>query len=311
MTRIAFLFPGQGSQFPGMAADLAEAFPAASATLAEADAALDMELGRVMREGPAEVLTATEIAQPAILAHSVAVQRLLAAEGFAPDFVAGHSLGEYSALVAAGGLDFAAALRLVRERGLAMAEAGAEVPGAMAAIIGLEDEAVATVVAEAGEVGVVVVANYNSPGQVVVSGEPEAVELAGKLAKAAGARGSRPLKVSGAFHSPLMQPAAERLRPLLEAAPIHETRVPLVSNVDAEPRRDAVGLRAALQAQVTGSVRWTESMRRLLAEGVEVFVEVGPGDVLTKLMKRIAPEAEALATSTPAGVVAVRERLAG
>lgn len=311
MGRVAFLFPGQGSQFPGMAHDLAGAYRGVAATLAEADAALDMELARVMAEGPAEVLTATEIAQPAILAHSVAIQRILAEDGREPAYVVGHSLGEYSALVAAGGLGFAEALRLVRERGLAMAEAGAAVPGAMAAIIGLEDEAVAAVVAEAGEVGVVVVANYNSPGQVVVSGEPEAVALAGKLAKAAGARGSMPLKVSGAFHSPLMQPAAERLRPLLEAAPIRDTRVPLVSNVDAQPRQDAAGLRAALEAQVTGSVRWTESMRRLLAEGVDLFVEIGPGDVLTKLMKRIAPEAEALATSTPAGVEAVRERLAG
>jgi [acyl-carrier-protein] S-malonyltransferase len=145
----------------------------------------------------------------------------------------------------------------------------------------------------------------------VVSGEPEAVELAGKLAKAAGARGSMPLKVSGAFHSPLMHSAAERLRPLLEAAPIGDTRVPLVSNVDAQPRREAAALRAALQAQVTSSVRWTECVRRLLAEGADLFIEVGPGDVLTKLMKRIAPEAEALAASTPDGVAAVRDRLAG
>lgn len=308
MSAVAFLFPGQGSQFVGMAADLAEAFPPAAQTLAEADEALGLALSGTLREGPADALTATEVAQPAILAHSVAVWRVLAEAGIEPDWVAGHSLGEYSALVAAGGLDFAAALRLVRERGLAMAAAGLAVPGTMAAVIGLEDEGVEAAVEQAKEVGVVVVANYNSPGQVVISGEPEAVQHTGMLAKAAGARGVMPLKVSGAFHSPLMQPAAQRMQPLLEAAPIADTRVPLVSNVDAEPRQDAAGLREALRRQITGSVRWTASVQRLISAGADLFVEVGPGDVLTRLMKRIAPEAEALATSDLAGVRAALAR---
>ena len=308
--KIAFLFPGQGSQYPGMGGDLAHSFAPAAEALAAAEGALGVRLTRLMREGSAEALTATEVAQPAILAHSVAVYRVLDRAGVKPSWVAGHSLGEYSALAAAGGLPFPDALRLVRDRGLAMAAAGADVPGVMAAILGLDDEAVEAAVAEAGEVGTVVVANYNSPGQVVISGEPEAVARAGHLAKEAGARGVMPLKVSGAFHSPLMASAAERMRPLLAAAPIADIRVPLISNVDAEPRQDAAGLRAALERQVTGSVLWTASIRRLVAEGAQIFVEVGPGDVLTRLMKRIAPEAEALATSNAAGVEAVLARFA-
>ena len=306
---IAFLFPGQGSQFVGMAADLAEVYPPVAATLAQTDEILGLGLAALMREGSAEALTATEMAQPALLAHSVAISRVLGEAGVAPMIVAGHSLGEYSALVAAGALDFAAALRLVRERGLAMAAAGAEARGAMSAILGLDDAAVEQVVAEAGQVGTVVVANYNSPGQVVISGEVAAVRRAEELAKAAGARGARPLRVSGAFHSPLMAPAAERLQGALEAAPLREATVPVVSNVDAQPRTEAEEIREALRRQITGNVRWTDSIRRMVAEGVDCFVEVGPGEVLTKLMKRIAPEAEAISTSTAEGVGKALERL--
>jgi [acyl-carrier-protein] S-malonyltransferase len=295
-----------------MAADLAQAFPLAADTLAEADEFLGREvgLGRLMREGPAEALTATEGAQPAILTHSVAILRLLHEAGLRPALVAGHSLGEYSAVLAAGALEFPEAVRLVRARGLLMAEAGAQTGGTMSAILGLEDAVAEQVVAEAGQVGTVVVANYNSPGQVVISGETAAVRRAEELAKAAGARGAMPLKVSGAFHSPLMAPAGERWRALLEQTPLEEALVPLVSNVDATPRQGAAEIREALARQITGSVRWTESVRRMVEAGVEVFVEVGPGEVLTKLMKRIAPEVEAIGTSTVAGVEKALERLA-
>jgi [acyl-carrier-protein] S-malonyltransferase len=295
-----------------MAADLAEAFPLAADTLAEADEFLGREvaLGRLMREGPAEALTATEVAQPAILTHSVAVLRLLHEAGVAPAMVAGQSLGEYSAVLAAGALEFPEAVRLVRARGLVMAEAGAQAGGTMSAILGLDDAVAEQVAAEAEQVGTVVVANYNSPGQVVISGETAAVRRAEELAKAAGARGAMPLKVSGAFHSPLMARAGERLRLLLEQTPLEDALVPLVSNVDATPRQAAAEIRAALARQITGSVRWTESVRRMVEAGAEVFVEVGPGEVLTRLMKRIAPEAEAISTSTVAGVEKALERLA-
>ncbi|HEY3398294.1 MAG TPA: ACP S-malonyltransferase [Armatimonadota bacterium] len=307
---LVFIFPGQGSQFVGMAADLAADFPVVAATLAEANETLGLDLAQIMGEGPAEALTATENAQPALLTHSVALTRVLAEAGVEPSLVAGHSLGEYSALVAAGALSFPAALQLVRARGLAMATAGATAGGAMAAIIGLDDAAVEQAVSEAAQEGLVVVANYNSPGQVVISGEAAAVARAGELAKAAGARGALPLKVSGAFHSPLMAPAAAELAPVLEAAPLNDARVPVVSNIDAEPRQAAAELREALARQITGSVRWTESVRRMIAAGGECFVEVGPGDVLTKLMKRIDPEATALSTSTTAGVRAALASLA-
>ncbi len=293
----------------GMGADLAEVYPQAAETLAEADRLLGFSLSALMREGPVEALTATEVAQPALLAHSVAVARVLREAGVSPAMVAGHSLGEYSALVVAEGLDYGAALSLVRERGLAMATAGAEAGGAMSAILGLDDEVVERVVAEAAQVGTVAVANYNSPGQVVISGEIAAVRRAEELAKAAGARGAMPLKVSGAFHSPLMAPAAERLLCALEAAPLQPALVPVISNVDARPRQGVEEIRAALIGQITGSVRWTDSVRRLVEIGAEVFVEVGPGEVLTKLMKRIVPDAEAISTSTVEGVQQALERL--
>jgi len=306
---IAFLFPGQGSQFLGMAADLAEAYPQVSETLAEVNQVLGFDLVQLMREGPAIELTTTEVAQPAILTHSVAICHLLSEADLKPAMVAGHSLGEYSALVAAGGVDFPEALKLVRERGLAMAEAGAQVGGVMAAILGLADAVAEEVVAQAAEEGVVLVANYNAPGQVVISGEPAAVERAEALAQEAGARGSIRLKVSGAFHSPLMQPAVERLGPLLEAADIRDAQVPLVSNIDAEPRQEAGGIRQALEKQLLGSVRWTESVRRMLDAGINCFVEVGPGEVLTKLMKRIDSEVEAINTSDVVGLQAALEQL--
>jgi len=295
---IAFIFPGQGSQYVGMGADVAEQYPAAAAVIEQADAVLGIELSRLMREGPAEELTATEVAQPALLTHSVAVLRVLEAQGLQPDVVAGHSLGEYSALVAAGALDFESALQLVRHRGELMAEDGRRVGGTMAAIIGLEGEKVRDVVAEAssGE-EVVIVANYNCPGQVVVSGAVSAVQRACELAKQRGAKGTITLKVSGAFHSSLMTGTAERFGEYLHQAGISDARVPIVSNVDATARSDASGIVQALARQINHSIHWEESVRRMIEMGVEVFVEVGPKRVLTRMMDKIDDTVKAMGTS--------------
>jgi [acyl-carrier-protein] S-malonyltransferase len=307
---VAFLFPGQGSQFVGMAADLIEAFPLVAQALDEANEVLGFDLAGIMAAGPSEELTATEVAQPALLVHGVAICRLLLEAGVELGLVAGHSLGEYAAVVAAGSLGYAEALQIVRERGLAMAEAGRKVGGAMAAILGLDDEQVAAAVEGATESGIVVIANYNSPGQVVISGEIPAVGRAGELARAAGARAVMPLRVSGAFHSPLMVSVAERMRPLLASAALRKAGIPVVSNVDATPRQDAEAIRQALQNQITGSVRWGDSIRGMRERGIETFVEVGPGEVLTRLMKRIDSGAAALSTSDFAGVQQVLGRLA-
>jgi len=301
---IAFIFPGQGSQYVGMGADVAEQYPAAAAVVEQADSVLDIELSRLMREGPAEELTATEVAQPALLTHSVAVLRVLEAHGVQPEVAAGHSLGEYSALVAAGALDFESALQLVRHRGELMAADGRRVGGTMAAIIGLEKEKVEAVLEEAGSGQVLVVANHNCPGQVVVSGVVSAVERACELAKQRGGKGSIPLKVSGAFHSPLMAGTAKRFGEYLHQAGISDGRAPIVSNVDAATRSDASGIVQALQQQINHSVRWEESVRRMIEMGAEVFVEVGPRRVLTKMMGRIDDTVEAMDTSD---VVAIEE----
>ena len=294
---IAFIFPGQGSQYVGMGADVAEQYPSAAEVIEQADAVLDIELSRLMREGPAEELTATEVAQPALLTHSVAVLRVLEAKGLQPDVVAGHSLGEYSALVAAEALDFPTALRLVRRRGELMAEDGKRIGGMMAAIIGLDPRKVETVVAEAaGEGETVIVANYNCPGQLVISGTAEGVKRAVALAKEAGARGSIPLHVSGAFHSALMATTAQRLGEYLAAAAISDARVPLVSNADAVARTDVQGLTDALARQIDHSVLWQSSMRTMIEMGADTFVEVGPKQVLTKMMARIDRSVTALDT---------------
>ena len=292
-----------------MGRDLIEALPEAAATLASIAEALDFDLRSVMLDGPEEALTATENAQPAILAHSAAVLAVLQARGLYPDVVAGHSLGEYSALVGAGCLAAPQAAQLVRLRGKLMSEAGAQVGGAMAAIIGLEAPDLEAAVAAAREVGTVVVANYNCPGQLVISGEAEAVKRAGELAKEAGAKRVLPLAVSGAFHSPLMAPAAEAIAPYLDAADLADGAVPLVSNVDATPRTAAVDIRAALKAQVTGSVLWDTSIRKMVAMGVDTFIEVGPGKVLTGLVGRIDGNVRALSTGTVEGIAATCEAL--
>ena len=284
---IAFLFPGQGSQSVGMGKELAVSFPAAKQTFEEADAALGYALSALCFEGPEDKLRMTEVTQPAILTVSVAALRVLRQQGVEPGFVAGHSLGEYSAHVAAGTLDFADAVRIVRNRGRYMQEAVPAGQGAMAAVLGLSLEAIEAACREAAQGEVVAPANINSPGQVVISGHAAAVERAAELVKQRGAKRAVMLPVSAPFHCALMQPAQDRLAADLKAATFHPMRLPLVTNVDAEVIDSADKAREALIRQVTGAVEWERSMRALLAAGAETFVEVGPGKVLCGLMRQI------------------------
>jgi [acyl-carrier-protein] S-malonyltransferase len=282
---------------------LAERFPLARETLVEADDVLGFSLTRLLFEGPLEELTRTDNAQPALLAHSIAVARVLAARGVAPRIAAGHSLGEFSALVVAGALGYADALRTVRRRGQLMARAGDERPGAMTAVLGLEDDRIAAICAEASTDGeVVVAANLNAPGQVVLSGDAAAVARAAELARAARARRVVPLQVSGAFHSPLMEPAARGLREALADVPLADARVPVVANVTAEPVTAAAEIRRLLAAQLTSPVRWHASMLRMVGLGHVDFVECGPGKVLSGLARRVAGVTSASAVGEPAEV---------
>ncbi len=284
---IAYIFPGQGSQCAGMGRALHERSAIARDVFGVVDEALGFSLTDIMFGDDASALTPTEIQQPAIFAHSVATfAALRKRHERGPAMVAGHSLGEYSALLAAGCIDLATAARLVRTRGEMMAEAGEQVGGAMAAAIGMERDQVTELVQDASAEGELVVANYNCPGQIVISGTAEAVAAARKIGRERGAR-IVPLKVSGAFHSPLMAPVVEQLRPHIAGAGIVDATVPLVSNVDATPRTDAEGLSGALVAQITGSVLWEDSVRRMIAEGADTFVELGPGTVLSKMIPRI------------------------
>ena len=291
-TKLALVFPGQGSQAVGMGRDLYESFPAAREVLDAANAVLGFDLSRLMFEGPGEELVRTVNAQPALLAGSVAALRVLESEGIRADFAAGHSVGEYAALVAAGSIEFAEAVRLVRRRGELMDEAAAVRPGTMAAIIGLAADEVRAAVGLAQSAGIVDVANYNSPGQVVVSGEPAAVEEACRIAKERGAKRTMPLRVSGAFHSRLMAPAAEAMRLELERARISDPALPVVANVTADYVRTADEVRSALARQIVGSVRWEESIIRIAEDGAEGFVEVGHGTVLAGLIARTLRDAQ-------------------
>jgi [acyl-carrier-protein] S-malonyltransferase len=291
MTNLAFVFPGQGSQKVGMGRDWAEAFPESRAAFEEADSVLGFELTRLCWEGPEEELTLTANLQPALVATSVAVLRAVETTGARPVAVAGHSLGEYSALVAAGTLELADALRLTRRRGELMQEAVPVGEGAMAAILALDDDAVREIVAEAADGDVLSVANLNAPGQVVVAGHRAAVERAVGLARER--RGKpRMLPVSAPFHCSLMRPAREGLEPLLAETPFRDPAVPVVTNVDARPAASGDAAREALARQVDGPVRWVESVEWMTDEaGVTAFVEVGPGSVLLNTIKRIRPDA--------------------
>lgn len=288
-TKLVFLFPGQGSQSVGMGRELAEKFPTAKRTFEEADDALGFALSKLCFEGPEEQLRLTEFTQPAIFAVSVAAQRVLAERGIAPDYVAGHSLGEYSADVAAGVLSFTDAVKTVHSRGRFMQEAVPSGEGAMAAVLGLSSEDAARACADAAtQTGSVVsAANFNSPEQTVISGAAAAVERAGVLAKERGAKRVVPLPVSAPFHCALMQPAQDKLADLLRNLQFADANFPVAVNVDAKLMTGAEALRDALIRQVTGSVRWVESMRLLTNQGPARFVEVGPGKVLCGLMRQI------------------------
>ena len=300
----AFMFPGQGSQSVGMGKPLAQAFAAARQVFAEVDAALDQKLTRIIWEGPAEELTLTENAQPALMAMSLAVMRVLEAEAGVDlarnaAFVAGHSLGEYSALAAAGALSVSEAARLVRLRGRAMQESVPVGIGAMAALIGLEFGQAVAVAEQASEGEVCQAANDNGGAQVVVSGHRAAVERAVEIARKNGARRATMLSVSAPFHCALMQPAADVMRAALAEVSIKPPVVPVVANVSATPLRDPVEIARALIAQVTGTVRWRESVRVMAATGVDRFYEVGAGKVLSGLVRRIAQDAQVTSIGTP------------
>jgi [acyl-carrier-protein] S-malonyltransferase len=287
----AFIFPGQGSQYSGMGREVAEKYPVARAVFEEANSLLGFSLSRLCFDGPEDELKLTHNTQPAILTTSVAVYRVLEEKGIRPDFVAGHSLGEYSGLVAAGGLSFADAVRLVRRRGQYMQEAVPVGVGAMAAILGLDPAAMQSVCEQAAQGQVVSPANLNSPGQIVIAGHKEAVERAMALAKGAGAKRTIPLQVSAPFHCALMRPAEERLTADLETIRFLDLKFPLVTNVDAAPIRTGAEARDALSRQVSRPVRWQESVQQLIVNGVNQFVEVGPGKVLTGLARAIEKSA--------------------
>lgn len=300
---LAMVFPGQGSQSLGMQAALAEAWPVVRETYAEASEVLGYDLWQLVQEGPQEELDRTVVTQPAMLTAGVATSRCWAAAGGPqPAWLAGHSLGEYSALVWAGAVSFADALGLVRKRATLMQEAVPAGKGAMAAILGMDDAAVIEVCKQAAEGAVVTAVNFNSPGQVVVAGEREAVARAVEKAKAAGAKRALMLRVSVPSHSPLMQPAADALAEHLAATDFAEVRIPVLNSVDVEQYVDPEQIRAGLRRQVFNPVRWTDTVRRLRANGVKTIIECGPGKVLAGLVRRIDRTATTLCIDEPAAL---------
>lgn len=295
--KLALLFPGQGSQYVGMGRDLYQGWPEAQAIFAQADEALGFRLADLIFQGPEEALSDTVNTQPALLATSIAYWKALSTqEPFEPTYVAGHSLGEYTALVVAGALGFEEALHLVRERGRLMKEAGEESPGGMAAILGLEDRVVEEICEEVDSQspGTLAVANYNCPGQVVISGLKEALNSAIEMAKERGARRVVPLAVSIASHSPLMASAATLLAQIIAHLPFHRAEIPVVANLTARPITSLKEIKSELVQQLASPIRWTDSIRYMVEEGVSTFIEVGPGNVLSGLVKRIDKRAQAI-----------------
>ena len=306
MQSYAFIFPGQGSQHAGMGKELADNFKAARVSFEEADDALGFSLSRLCFEGPEEELKLTANTQPAILAASVAALRVLREESaITPSFLAGHSLGEYSALVASGALDFADALRTVRARGSFMQDAVPVGVGAMAAILGAEAEVLQEICAEAAQGEIVSPANFNSPGQIVVAGHTAAVNRAIEIAKARGFRKAMLLPVSAPFHCALMQKAADRLAEALEPVQVNALSAPVVSNVEAKPNSDAARVKPLLVQQVCAPVLWDAIVQHIVAAGVTNFVEIGPGKVLAGLVKRISKETTSFNVQDSAGIKAI------
>lgn len=287
----AYVFPGQGAQFTGMGKDIYESNPKAKQLFDEANAIIGFDITSIMFSGTADELKQTKVTQPAVFIHSVAVA--LSNDSFKPDMVAGHSLGEFSALVANKALSFSDGLKLVYKRAMAMQRACEINPSTMAAILGLDDHVVEEVCASIKE-EIVVAANYNCPGQLVISGSLKGIEIACEKLKAAGAKRALPLQVGGAFHSPLMEPAREELASAIDATPFHTPICPVYQNVNASPSSDVQAIKKNLIDQLTAPVRWTQSVQKMVGDGATTFIECGPGKVLQGLVKKIAPQVEAM-----------------